>query len=541
MTGRLKRQTFSIAAGETSKVSVRNERRHEEGSQPAGGDGGRPRSGAGATLAGAQDPATEEFARRQYESGLAFLAEKKYAEALKDFQAVVDSYPQSRVADAALLRIAEYQLDVAGDIAAAQTAVDRCRRSTANSESGPMGLVLAGRIIRDEEPRAGRRRLGARQLRARSAPVPGIRRGAGVDVLRRRGAAAHAPRRRSGPPLPPGVHRLPAVGVGPARAARRGALPGADRQGAARDGTAPARAPAIPGVRRRPRRPSPGTRFSTASTCARPRSRRTSSRPSGSIAGAAGKLKDIQALGVGPGGTVYAAHSDGVLAVRPGRQVVAGPDREGRARHGLRPVGQSDRSWAARNRRAGRRAASRSRVPKPDGSPRTLGRHHGRRAHLDRRPAGGRHEREEHRALLERGQVRRRRSRRCSRSGWRSTSPTASWRSTRSGAGLTVIEHDGRLRAKIPARGQGYEFDRPVDLAVDAARSHLRARSQRGDGVRVRAGRRSRGCSRPSPSRRSRPGPSGRRSASRSTPPAGCTSTTTTSRRSRCTSDPLLS
>jgi sugar lactone lactonase YvrE len=35
------------------------------------------------------------------------------------------------------------------------------------------------------------------------------------------------------------------------------------------------------------------------------------------------------------------------------------------------------------------------------------------------------------------------------------------------GAGLTVIEHDGRPRATIPARGQGYEFDRPVDLAVD--------------------------------------------------------------------------
>jgi hypothetical protein len=36
-----------------------------------------------------------------------------------------------------------------------------------------------------------------------------------------------------------------------------------------------------------------------------------------------------------------------------------------------------------------------------------------------------------------------------------------------SGAGLTLIEHDGRPRATIPARGQGYEFDRPVDLAID--------------------------------------------------------------------------
>jgi TolA-binding protein len=55
----------------------------------------------------AQDAAMEEFARRQYESGLSFFRERKFAEALKDFQAVVDQYPGSRVADAALLRIAE--------------------------------------------------------------------------------------------------------------------------------------------------------------------------------------------------------------------------------------------------------------------------------------------------------------------------------------------------------------------------------------------------------------------------------------------------
>src|SRR5512137_1549557 len=102
---------------------------------------------AGATLAGAQDPATEGAARRRYESGLTFLAEKKYSEALKDFQAVVDSYQQSRVVDAALLRIAEYQLDVAGDTAAAQVAIDLLQKKYGNSESGPMGLVLAGRII----------------------------------------------------------------------------------------------------------------------------------------------------------------------------------------------------------------------------------------------------------------------------------------------------------------------------------------------------------------------------------------------------------
>jgi TolA-binding protein len=93
-----------------------------------------------------QDANTEEFARRLYDSGLEFLHQQKYAEALKDLQSIVDSYPSSRVADAALLRIAEYQLDVANDPAAAQVAVDALQKKYANTESGPMALVLAGRI-----------------------------------------------------------------------------------------------------------------------------------------------------------------------------------------------------------------------------------------------------------------------------------------------------------------------------------------------------------------------------------------------------------
>src|SRR5437016_738189 len=71
-----------------------------------------------ATLSAQTAPRDEEFVRRQYESGLSFMQNKQYTEALKDFQTVVDSFPKSSVADDALLQIAMYQLDIARDVAA---------------------------------------------------------------------------------------------------------------------------------------------------------------------------------------------------------------------------------------------------------------------------------------------------------------------------------------------------------------------------------------------------------------------------------------
>jgi TolA-binding protein len=97
--------------------------------------------------AGAQQPANnEEFARRQYDSGMSFLQNHRYAEALKDLQAVVDSFGTSTVAPGALLQIAQYQLEVARDVAATQTAIDRLLKDYANSDSAPMAHVLSGRL-----------------------------------------------------------------------------------------------------------------------------------------------------------------------------------------------------------------------------------------------------------------------------------------------------------------------------------------------------------------------------------------------------------
>jgi TolA-binding protein len=95
----------------------------------------------------AQQPANnEEFARRQFDSGMSFLQNHRYAEALKDLQAVVDSFGTSTVAPTALLQIAQYQLEVARDTAATQTAIDRLLKDYANSDSAPMAHVLSGRL-----------------------------------------------------------------------------------------------------------------------------------------------------------------------------------------------------------------------------------------------------------------------------------------------------------------------------------------------------------------------------------------------------------
>jgi len=96
--------------------------------------------------AGAQQSNNEEFARRQYESGLSFLKNRQYTEALKDLQAVVDSFGATSVADNALLGIAQYQLEIARDLGAARAAAEQLLKSFAESDSAPMAHVILGRV-----------------------------------------------------------------------------------------------------------------------------------------------------------------------------------------------------------------------------------------------------------------------------------------------------------------------------------------------------------------------------------------------------------
>jgi outer membrane protein assembly factor BamD (BamD/ComL family) len=89
---------------------------------------------------------SEDLPRRQYESGLTFMNGQRYNEALKDFQAVIDSFPKSQVADNALLQIAIYHLDVAKDLSATQAAAEQLLRTYPDTDSAPMAHVLGGRV-----------------------------------------------------------------------------------------------------------------------------------------------------------------------------------------------------------------------------------------------------------------------------------------------------------------------------------------------------------------------------------------------------------
>lgn len=97
----------------------------------------------GATLVAQSN---EDLPRRQYDSGLAFLKGQRYAEALKDFQAIIDAFPKSQVADNSLLQIALYQIDIAHDLPAAQAATDQLLKIYPDTDSAPMAYVVGGRI-----------------------------------------------------------------------------------------------------------------------------------------------------------------------------------------------------------------------------------------------------------------------------------------------------------------------------------------------------------------------------------------------------------
>jgi TolA-binding protein len=97
-----------------------------------------------ATLGASQ--AAEDIARRQLESGRQFARQGKYKEALIDFRAVAETHSGTSVADNALLEIARYYLDVAGEEKEAQTAVDLILKKYPTSDSAPDAHVMMGRL-----------------------------------------------------------------------------------------------------------------------------------------------------------------------------------------------------------------------------------------------------------------------------------------------------------------------------------------------------------------------------------------------------------
>ena len=89
----------------------------------------------------------EETARLRFQSGLAFLAQQRYGEAVKDFTAVTTGFPSTSVADDAWLELARYHLEIAGDLEQAQAAVDALATKYPASDSAAMGLVIGGRVL----------------------------------------------------------------------------------------------------------------------------------------------------------------------------------------------------------------------------------------------------------------------------------------------------------------------------------------------------------------------------------------------------------
>jgi len=93
----------------------------------------------------AAQQSSEVLARRQFQNGLDLLKDSKFAEAMRDFQAIVEAYPASTVADDALLELARYQL-LMRNLDGAQSAIDQLHKVYATGDAAPAGYVIAGQI-----------------------------------------------------------------------------------------------------------------------------------------------------------------------------------------------------------------------------------------------------------------------------------------------------------------------------------------------------------------------------------------------------------
>jgi TolA-binding protein len=99
-----------------------------------------------AVAAAHAQPSEEVLAQRVYQQARSFASQGNYKEALVEFQRVVDTYPNSSVADDALLDLARYYFEIGRDPARASTLVEQIRSKYSATESAPDALVIAGRI-----------------------------------------------------------------------------------------------------------------------------------------------------------------------------------------------------------------------------------------------------------------------------------------------------------------------------------------------------------------------------------------------------------
>ncbi len=102
-----------------------------------------------ASAAGAANQAagsSDDFAKREYDTALAFMKSGRADEAVKDFQAIADNYPSSSVADQALLQLATYYWERANDRERAEAATVQLLRLYGTGRAAPFAHLLNGRM-----------------------------------------------------------------------------------------------------------------------------------------------------------------------------------------------------------------------------------------------------------------------------------------------------------------------------------------------------------------------------------------------------------
>ncbi len=89
----------------------------------------------------------EAQAERMLRIGLDFLAEKNYPQATRELAAIAERYKNTAAAPVACLRLAEYYFEVERDLEDTSRYLDQLTKEHATSRAAAMGYVLAGRLM----------------------------------------------------------------------------------------------------------------------------------------------------------------------------------------------------------------------------------------------------------------------------------------------------------------------------------------------------------------------------------------------------------
>ena len=94
----------------------------------------------------------ERAAERRFLSAEQFYAGGRHAQALRDFEAILDAMPESRLADDAALRIARHRFELEGNPVAAEEMVSRLLREYPAGDTIPGAHLLLGQIAATSVP-----------------------------------------------------------------------------------------------------------------------------------------------------------------------------------------------------------------------------------------------------------------------------------------------------------------------------------------------------------------------------------------------------